>query len=139
MMNGAYGTPRKLEPTLCPLMLTKCGKSKSDGAISLATREPMPGWTMPPDGPYPVCNRYVARPWLPSLDVIERMTAKSRITPAVLVQCSAMAIPGADVPIALVGPWFSAPGLGSKVSNWLGPPAIQSKMQALCDSRNSSA
>ena len=38
--------------------------------------------------------------------------------------------------MAFVGPWVAAEGLGSKVSNWLGPPAIQSKMQAFCCLRN---
>ena len=36
-------------------------------------------------------------------------------------------------------PPCSVPGLGSNVSSWLGPPAIQSRMQAICRFRSSSA
>src|SRR5262249_60835233 len=70
---------------------------------------------------------------------MERTIAKSLVTPATLVQCSAMAIPGDAVGMDLVGPWVSAPGLGSKVSNWLGPPAIHRRMHDRCDLRSSSA
>src|SRR5271157_2646016 len=48
-------------------------------------------------------------------------------------------MPGTDVSMALVEPPCSVPGLGSKVSSWLGPPAIQSKMQAICRFLSSSA
>src|SRR5271154_5927366 len=67
------------------------------------------------------------------------MSANSFITAAVRVQCSAMEMPGAEVAIARVVPWVSAPGLGSIVSNWLGPPAIQSRMQDLPCLRSSGA
>jgi hypothetical protein len=71
--------------------------------------------------------------------VIERMTANSFMTAAVRVQCSAIWTPETFVEIALVGPCVSAPGLGSKVSNWLGPPAIHSRMQARSCFFNSAA
>ena len=41
--------------------------------------------------------------------------------------------------MALVSPPCSVPGLGSKVSSWLGPPAIQSRMHAICRLRRSAA
>ena len=41
--------------------------------------------------------------------------------------------------MALVVPPLAWPGLGLKVSNWLGPPCIQSRMQAFPWRRNSSA
>ncbi len=41
--------------------------------------------------------------------------------------------------MALVSPPCSVPGLGSNVSSWLGPPAIQSRMQAICCLRRSAA
>src|SRR4051794_26544309 len=39
-----------------------------------------------------------------------------------------MRTPGALVSIALKGPPLAWPGLRSKVSSWLGPPVIQSRM-----------
>src|SRR5262245_53391881 len=39
-------------------------------------------------------------------------------------------MPGTEVLIDFVSPPLAWPGLGSKVSNWLGPPAIQRRMQA---------
>jgi hypothetical protein len=41
--NGAWRTPRKLGPTLCPEMLTKFGKSKSASPSCWATSDPNPG------------------------------------------------------------------------------------------------
>ena len=61
------------------------------------------------------------------------------MTLAVCSQPSAIWMPGTAVSIALVSPPLSVPGLGSKVSSWLGPPAIQSRMQAICRFRSSSA
>src|SRR5262245_1000664 len=52
------------------------------------------------------------------------------MTGASRAQCSAMCRPGTEVAMARVGPCVSAPGLGSNVSNWLGPPAIHNRMQA---------
>ena len=63
----------------------------------------------------------------------------SFMTLAVCSQPSAIGMPGTAVSIALVSPPFLWPGLGSNVSNWLGPPAIQSRMQAICRCRSSSA
>ena len=40
--------------------------------------------------------------------------------------------PDTAVPMALNSPPVGRPGLGSKVSMWLGPPAMYSRMQALC-------
>ena len=48
-------------------------------------------------------------------------------------------MPGTAVSIALVSPPLAWPGLGLKVSNWLGPPRIQSRMQAMPRLRSSSA
>ena len=61
------------------------------------------------------------------------------MTFAVCSQPWAMEMPGTDVSMALVSPPCAVPGLGSKVSSWLGPPAIQSRMQAICRFRSSSA
>lgn len=44
---------------------------------------------------------------------------------------SSICTPATLVPMALVSPPVVAPGLGLKVSNWLGPPAIQSSTQRL--------
>src|SRR5262245_28643980 len=48
-------------------------------------------------------------------------------------------MPLTAVGIALVGPCVSAPGLGSNVSNWLGPPAIQRRMHCFLAARAWSA
>src|SRR5436190_23880557 len=50
---------------------------------------------------------------------------------AIRGMCSQISTPLARVLIALNGPPNFVPGLGSKVSRWLGPPFIQSRMQAL--------
>ena len=72
----------------------------------------------------------MARPWSPSLVLIERTSARCSIWPASLGRCSLIRRPGTAVSIALTGPPFSWPGLRSKVSIWLGPPFIQSRMHA---------
>ena len=59
---------------------------------------------------------------------IERITAARSICLASLGRCSLIITPGADVAIALNGPPLACPGLGSKVSSWLGPPGIHSRM-----------
>jgi hypothetical protein len=71
--------------------------------------------------------------------VIERIRAMSFICCATLGHRSATSTPGTAVGIALVGPPVAVPGLGSKVSNWLGPPFMNSRMQAMPRCRNSSA
>src|SRR4051812_42551276 len=48
-------------------------------------------------------------------------------------------MPGTAVEIALVSPPLAWPGFGLNVSNWLGPPCIQSKMHAMPRWRRSSA
>ncbi len=48
-------------------------------------------------------------------------------------------MPGTLVEMALVSPPFSWPGLGLNVSNWLGPPPIHNRMQAMPRLRRSSA
>src|SRR4051812_47286184 len=58
------------------------------------------------------------------------MTAISASALAIFGQCSATRRPGTADAIVLVGPWLGESGLGSNDSNWLGPPAIQSRMQA---------
>ena len=63
----------------------------------------------------------------------------SFMTLAVWFHPSAIEIEGTAVAMALVSPPCSVPGLGSNVSSWLGPPAIQSRMQAICRLRRSAA
>ena len=46
-------------------------------------------------------------------------------------RCSLIRMPGTAVSIALNSPPLAWPGLGSKVSIWLGPPVIQSRMHDL--------
>ncbi len=48
-------------------------------------------------------------------------------------------MPGTAVLMALVSPPLAVPGLGLKVSNWLGPPCIHNKMQAMPRLRNCAA
>ena len=71
--------------------------------------------------------------------VIDRIRATSFITRATRGKWWATWIPGTAVSMALVSPPVSVPGLGSQVSSWLGPPPIQSRMQAICRFRSSSA
>src|ERR1700722_2675090 len=59
-------------------------------------------------------DRTIAR-WLASLAIREK--------------CSLICMPGTLVWIGLKSPRLGCPGLGSKVSIWLGPPLIQSRMQ----------
>jgi hypothetical protein len=70
----------------------------------------------------------VARPWSPSLVLIDRMIAMSFICPASLGRCCEILMPGAAVSIAWNGPPCACPGLGSNVSVWLGPPVIHRRM-----------
>ena len=73
----------------------------------------------------------MARPWSPSLELIERMMARSLAWRASFGKCGPSSIPGTVVWIGLNGPLLAWPGLGSKVSVWLGPPDIQSRMHDL--------
>src|SRR6516165_3715130 len=59
------------------------------------------------------------------------MTAMSLACLASLGRCGPKSIPGTAVAIGLYGPLLACPGLGSKVSVWLGPPDIQSRMHDL--------
>ena len=71
----------------------------------------------------------MARPWSPSLVLIERMSARWSVCRRELRQV--LADPDARdavVAIALYGPPLAWPGLRSNVSIWLGPPFIQSRM-----------
>ena len=54
--------------------------------------------------------------------------AMSFICLASLGRCSLIKMPGTAVSMALNSPPLAWPGLGSKVSIWLGPPVIQSRM-----------
>ena len=86
-----------------------------------------------------MCIRNSARAWFPSLAVIERMTATSCMTWDIRGRPSASWIPGTAESIALVSPPLACPGLGEKVSNWLGPPRMYSRMHAMPRERSSSA
>jgi hypothetical protein len=59
------------------------------------------------------------------------MIARSFICLATPGRCSLMRTPGAAVAISLKGPPLACPGFKSKVSVWLGPPFIHSKMHDL--------
>src|SRR5438876_6800890 len=48
---------------------------------------------------------------------------------AILGKCSLIRIPGIAVAISLYGPPLTWPGFRSKVSIWLGPPFIHSRIQ----------
>jgi len=68
--------------------------------------------------------------WSPSLVVIERTGTTCCIILANFGRCSEIFTPGTAVSIGLIGPPFLCPGFKSNVSIWLGPPVIQSSMQA---------
>src|SRR3954453_6502895 len=70
---------------------------------------------------------------------MERIKAILSITCAVLGQYSANSTPGTLVAIALAGPCHLEPILGLKVSNWLGPPSIHSRIIDFPSRFNSSA
>src|SRR5262245_48257366 len=54
------------------------------------------------------------------------------ISLATLGKCSLISMPDTEVWIGLNSPALSVPGFMSKVSLWVGPPSIHSRMQALC-------
>src|SRR5205807_3308128 len=58
--------------------------------------------------------------------------AASFSSPANRGKCSLMRMPGTAVGISLKGPPWAVPGFRSKVSLWLGPPSIHSRMHDLC-------
>ena len=70
--------------------------------------------------------------------VMDRITVRWSMTFAMWGRFSAISMPGTLVEMAFVSPPFSWLGLGLKVSNWLGPPAIQSTMQAIPSRRSCS-
>src|SRR5437667_4278611 len=60
-----------------------------------------------------------------------RTTTPWCMTLAVFARCSLISMPGAEVAIGLNSPAPLLCGLRSKVSLWLGPPAIHSRMHDL--------
>src|SRR5437762_1958222 len=67
------------------------------------------------------------------------MRQRSSVAWAILGRFSLIWTPEIVVGMVFVSPPLAWPGLGSKVSNWLGPPPIQSRMQALPDFRRAGA
>ena len=67
-----------------------------------------------------------------ALVCIERTTASLSAIEAHLGRSSEKWLPGILVGMLLKGPPVVVPGLGSQVSNWLGPPQSQSRMQCFC-------
>src|SRR5258708_40253524 len=114
---------------LGPLILTKFGKSKLGLPNSSLTHEPSDGWVIDPVGEYPVCMRYCARWWLPSLLVMPRTMERCCAWSARFGRCSLISMPATRVLIDLNCPPVEVPGFGSNVSKWLGPPFIHNKMQ----------
>ncbi len=88
------------------------------------------GYCTGPVAAYPVRMTYVPREWSPSLVDMERIGATCSMTLARFGRCSLIFTPGAEVSIGLNSPPLAWPGFRSKVSVWLGPPVIHSKMQA---------
>src|SRR5688500_14647875 len=74
---------------------------------------------------------YEARPCAPSPVDMLRVMAASFISLANCGKCSLILVPGGAVSISWYGPLSVVTGLRSKVALWLGPPAIQSRTQAL--------
>src|SRR5436305_13665344 len=67
-----------------------------------------------------------------------RRRAQSFMTPAIFGRFSLISMPGTAVGIG----WNALellPGLGSKVSMWLGPPVMNRRMQLLCLTPESAA
>ena len=62
--------------------------------------------------------------------LIDRTGARWCICVANFGRCSEICMPGTDVSTGLNGPPLACPGFRSKVSIWLGPPDIHSKIQA---------
>src|SRR5579863_594163 len=75
--------------------------------------------------------KYLARACAPSGVVIERTRTPRSITLATFGRCSLISIPEAAVLIGLKVPAPLLSGLRSKVSFWLGPPSIHSRMHDL--------
>src|SRR6185503_4050607 len=98
----------------------------------------MPGWDVAASGAWPVWRTYCPRPWSPSLEVSDRMIDRSFISAAMRGRCSQTWIPRTAVSIALNGPFVSCPGLGSKVSMWLGPPSMKRTITDLAFARAAS-
>src|SRR5262245_11182558 len=120
--NGACCTPRNPDESCCGPTETKFGSSKSFGADSQETAEPNVGWLTVTSGGYAVWTSVRAREWLPSFDVMLRMTAKRCICAASFGRCSPRYTPGIAVATGLNGPPVARPGLGSNVSRCDGPP-----------------
>ena len=66
---------------------------------------------------------------------MERTTARCSAWAASFGRCWQNCIPDTAVSMAVKGPLVSAPGLGSNVSMWLGPPLSHNRMQALARCR----
>src|SRR6187549_1650243 len=64
------------------------------------------------------------------------MRQRSPVAWAILGRLAETWTPGIVVGIVLLSPPLAWPGLGSNVSNWLGPPPIHRRMQALPDLRS---
>src|SRR5689334_2878397 len=79
----------------------------------------------------PIWASSAARSWASSLKLIERSSAMCFICFAVAGMYSEIWRPFTDVSMALALPPLGRPGLGSKVSIWLGAPGSQMRITVL--------
>src|SRR5690242_6178062 len=79
----------------------------------------------------PIWASSAARSWASSLKFIDRRSATLFIDLAVTGMYSEIWMPRAAVSMAFALPPLGRPGLGSKVSTWLGAPGSQIRMTVL--------
>src|SRR5258708_2472922 len=110
----------------------KLGIALSRCPSCCAKTDPRTGRTNGWRGSAPRLRRLM--PWECSLGLvdIDRTIASLSMIEAHLGISELIWMPGTLVEIARNGPPESVPGLGSQVSNWLGAPVSQSRMQCFC-------
>src|SRR6516225_3043749 len=79
----------------------------------------------------PIWASSAARSWASSLKLMDRRRAMLFIAFAVMGMYSEIWMPLAAVSIAFALPPLGRPGLGSKVSTWLGAPGSQIRITVL--------
>ena len=110
----------------------KLGSLESSWPSCWARTEPMVGRVNGGLGAWPRWSRLIPSVCSFALVCMERTTASLSAMEAHFGRSSEKWVPGTFVGMLLKGPPVVVPGLGSQVSNWLGPPQSQRRIQCFC-------
>ena len=110
----------------------KFGIGESNCPIACDSELPSVGRVKPARSGFPRCNSEMARKCSGCAVFMLRTMFSLSAMPAHFGMSDEKCTPGIFVEMLPNGPPLGRPGLGSHVSNWLGAPQSQSRMQCFC-------